>query len=89
MSEGTETLADRVNGAVPPAGDEAAQPQRDRALGGALAFGAVAAVCAIVAFAIVRRTLARRPIDPTTERIQTLIEEANRLLRALDEKTGG
>jgi hypothetical protein len=34
----------------------------------------------------VRVLLSRRPADPTSERIQLLIDEANHLLKTLDEQ---
>ncbi|MGH7707869.1 MAG: hypothetical protein ACREM8_09735 [Vulcanimicrobiaceae bacterium] len=46
----------------------------------------VTAVAAVIVFAFVRRSLVRRPVDPTTERIQSLIDEANQLLKQLDDK---
>jgi hypothetical protein len=54
-----------------------------------LVFVAIAAASAGLAYAIVRSTLQRPPADPTTERIQSLIDEANRLLRALDDQKRG
>lgn len=60
--------------------------QREKALKRALVFAGIAAASAGLAFAIVRATLVRPPVDPTTERIQQLIDEANRLLAQLDEK---
>lgn len=51
-----------------------------------LLFVGIAAASAGLAFAVVRATLARPPADPTTERIQSLIDEANRLLKQLDEQ---
>jgi hypothetical protein len=41
---------------------------------------------AAIAFAIVRSVASRRSDDPTGKRIQELIDEANSLLRALDEQ---
>ncbi|GAC1302670.1 MAG: hypothetical protein NVS2B3_06740 [Vulcanimicrobiaceae bacterium] len=52
----------------------------------ALIFVGIAAASAGLAYGIVRATLARPPSDPTTERIQQLIDEANRLLKQLDDK---
>jgi hypothetical protein len=46
---------------------------------GALATGAIA-------FFVVRSLWKRRPADETSERIQSLIDEANRLIRTLEEK---
>ncbi len=83
----TET---QLNGAPPPA--EPAPPApgaktnvnaRNAIIAGA-ALGAVAT--ATVAFFVVRALWGRRPPDETTERIQTLIDEANRLIRTLEEK---
>jgi divalent metal cation (Fe/Co/Zn/Cd) transporter len=39
-----------------------------------------------IGFAVIRAILGSRPSDPTTERIQSLIDEANRLLKELDDK---
>lgn len=65
------------------------QSSRNGRLRRALLFAGIAAVSAGVAFVIVRATLTRPPQDPTTERIQSLIDEANRLLKQLDEKKSG
>ena len=46
----------------------------------------VAGIGAAVAFTVVRALLNRRPADPTSERIQQLIDEANHLLKTLDEQ---
>ncbi len=46
--------------------------------------GACVAVAA--AYLVVRTVWHRRPPDETTERIQALIDEANRLIRTLEEK---
>lgn len=54
-----------------------------------LVFVCIAAASAGLAYAVVRSTLQRPPADPTTERIQSLIDEANRLLRALDDQKRG
>lgn len=66
--------------------DAPQQGARDVALLRTIVFVAVAAASAAIAYAIVRATLARGPSDPTTERIQSLIDEANRLLKQLDDK---
>jgi len=44
------------------------------------------AITAVAAFIVVRRALEKSPADPTTERIQSLIDEANTLLKQLDEQ---
>jgi hypothetical protein len=47
----------------------------------------IAGASAALTFVALRATMRRvPPADETTERIQTLIEEANRLIKALDEK---
>ena len=50
---------------------------------------AIAALSAAVTFVLVRNAMRRAPVDETSERIQLLIDEANRLLRTLDEKKHG
>jgi hypothetical protein len=50
---------------------------------------AIAAISAAVTFLLVRNSMRRAPVDETSERIQSLIDEANRLLRTLDEKKHG
>lgn len=47
---------------------------------------AIAAVSAALTYVFVRGAMRRAPVDETSERIQSLIDEANRLLRTLDEK---
>ncbi len=49
----------------------------------------IALVSAAVTFVVVRNAMRRAPTDETSERIQSLIDEANRLLRTLDEKKHG
>lgn len=47
----------------------------------------VAGLGAAVAFTVVRALMTRnRPADPTSQRIQELIDEANQLLKTLDEQ---
>ena len=50
---------------------------------------AIAAISAAITFFVVRNAMRRAPVDETSERIQSLIDEANRLLRTLDEKKHG
>lgn len=52
----------------------------------ALIWVGVAGLSAAVAFTVVRILMNRRPADPTSQRIQTLIDEANHLLKTLDEQ---
>jgi hypothetical protein len=86
---GLETHAQHGNSsATQPGGNgtRAQQTRRDANLRRTLLFIGIAAASAGIAYAIVRATLARPPVDPTTERIQSLIDEANRLLKQLDDK---
>ncbi len=71
------------NGAVPPASANSVVLQRT------LVGVAIAAVSAAITFFFVRGAMRRAPVDETSERIQSLIDEANRLLRTLDEKKHG
>lgn len=90
MSDGPslETYANHANAASsdPQPGPGAPDAAND-GMARALTFVGVAVVAAGLVYAIVRATLARPPADPTTERIQQLIDEANRLLKQLDAKT--
>ncbi len=53
----------------------------------ALLWIGVAGLGAALAFTVVRALVVRaRPSDPTGERIQELIDEANQLLKTLDEQ---
>ena len=78
-----------ANGATGGSGAQAEVPAK-RAAGNlrrTLLFVGIAAASAGIAFAIVRANAGRQPPqDPTTERIQSLIDEANRLLKQLDDK---
>jgi hypothetical protein len=82
----TET---QLNGAPPAAAEPAAAGHRTNvaartAIWTGVALGAAAT--ATVAFFVVRALWQKRPPDETSERIQTLIDEANRLIRTLEEK---
>jgi hypothetical protein len=81
---GTETFATGTsaeNGVLSP------QPAQGVGMRKALLFAGIAAVSIGVAFLVVRAAVRRPPPpDPTTERIQALIDEANRLLRELDDQ---
>ncbi|MBD5635584.1 MAG: hypothetical protein IAI49_13995 [Candidatus Eremiobacteraeota bacterium] len=85
---GLETYANHTNSqsASPAEGALTAQAGGDVALKRTLLVVGIAAASAGIAYAIVRVTLGRSPADPTTERIQQLIDEANRLLKQLDDK---
>ncbi|GAC1544781.1 MAG: hypothetical protein NVS2B17_26350 [Candidatus Velthaea sp.] len=51
-----------------------------------LVWAGIAGASAALTFFLVRNSMRRAPLDETSERIQSLIDEANRLLRTLDEK---
>lgn len=66
-----------------------AQPQEDRRdahLTRTLVWIGVAGLSAALAFTVVRALMARQPADPTSQRIQQLIDEANQLLKTLDDQ---
>jgi len=63
-----------------------AKASRDASLRRALVWVGVAGVSAAIAFVVIRSALRRPPADPTTQRIEALIDEANRLLKALEEQ---
>ena len=52
----------------------------------ALIWVGIAGLSAALAFTVLRALLNRQPVDPTSRRIQQLIDEANQLLRTLDEQ---
>jgi len=67
--------------------DPDSTPQPDRRVLFWIGFGVgVAALGAALAYVAVRIATANRQEDPTTHRIQQLIDEANTLLKALDEQ---
>jgi hypothetical protein len=82
-----ETFTSNGAAAEKPADVEA--PQQGGGLLRAFLVLGVALATAALVFAVVRATLRRAPADPTTERIQGLIDEANRLLKQLDDKSAG
>ena len=75
--------------AAPPPSEHAASEPPSDFVRRALWFAGIAGVCALVAYGIVRASAGPAPSDPTSERIQSLIDEANRLLRTLDDKKRG
>jgi hypothetical protein len=83
----TET---QLNGAPPPPAADPATAGRKAnvaartAIWTGVALGAAAT--ATIAFFVVRAMWQKRPPDETSERIQSLIDEANRLIRTLEEK---
>jgi hypothetical protein len=66
---------------------EAANGRPSAPLGRTLVWLGIAGASAALTFMILRATMRPRPAgDETTERIQALIDEANRLIKTLDEK---
>jgi hypothetical protein len=81
----TET---QMNGSAPPSAEsppgKGANVAARTAIWTGVALGAAAT--ATIAFFVVRAMWQKRPPDETSERIQSLIDEANRLIRTLEEK---
>lgn len=77
------------NAAAPQTPPEVQAPERRGSLLRTLLLVGVSLATVGLIIAIVRAALTRTPADPTTERIQALIDEANRLLKALDDKNAG
>jgi hypothetical protein len=77
-----------MNGAPPPSADAAPASRANVAARTAIWTGVAlgAAATATVAFFVVRAMWQKRAPDETSERIQSLIDEANRLIRTLEEK---
>jgi hypothetical protein len=66
---------------------EAATGRPSAPLGRTLVWLGIAGASAALTFMILRATMRPQPAgDETTERIQALIDEANRLIKTLDEK---
>ena len=73
--------------AAPSENGSTPEPGRSNAtLTRTLVWVGIASASAALTFFLVRSSMRRAPADETSERIQTLIDEANRLLRTLDEK---
>ena len=80
----TET---QLNGPPPERAPESEAKGGGGAAAAAVWIGIAGACVAVAAAYLVVRTMwGRRPPDETTERIQALIDEANRLIRTLEEK---
>jgi hypothetical protein len=62
------------------------QTERDGNVTRTLVWIGVAGLSAALAFTVVRALLSRQPSDPTSQRIQQLIDEANQLLKTLDDQ---
>ena len=61
-------------------------PPHEQHLARTLMWIGIAGLTAALAVTVVRTLASRRPDDPTSQRIQTLIDEANQLLKTLDEQ---
>lgn len=69
--------------------ETSAHPQdgrQDASLARTLVWIGVAGLSAALAFTVVRALMSRQPADPTSQRIQQLIDEANQLLKTLDDQ---
>jgi hypothetical protein len=91
MADGSrlETHAQYGNSSPAQPGADGSPSQdirRDANLKRLLLFIGIAAATAGLAYLVYRAMYSRPPVDPTTERIQSLIDEANRLLKQLDDK---
>ena len=88
MTNSTGVTETQMNGAPPPSADQAATGRANVAARTAIWTGVAlgAAATATVAFFVVRAMWQKRAPDETSERIQSLIDEANRLIRTLEEK---
>jgi hypothetical protein len=67
-------------------GNDGSRENRDGNIARTLIWVGVAGLSAALAFALIRAALSRRPADPTSRRIQQLIDEANQLLKTLDDQ---
>ena len=80
------TQAQATNGVsqaeTPPSHEQSGSP----AVTKTLIWLGIAGLSAALAFTVVRALVKRQPVDPTSARIQTLIDEANQLLRSLDDQ---
>ena len=72
-----------VSSAEPPLSEDG---EGQRSITKTLIWIGVAGISAALAFTVVRALTGRQPVDPTSQRIQQLIDEANQLLRTLDEQ---
>ena len=67
-------------------GANAREPRADNTVAKTLIWIGVAGLSAALAFTVVRALITRQPADPTSQRIQQLIDEANSLLKTLDDQ---
>ncbi len=71
---------------LPEAGDADSETRKSPPLVRLFLWAGIAGLSAALAYTVVRRVAGRPPIDPTSQRIQQLIDEANQLLRTLDDQ---
>jgi len=71
---------------TPASNGKAPDGDRDAAVTRTLIWIGVAGLSAALAFTVVRAMVTRQPADPTSQRIQQLIDEANQLLKTLDDQ---
>ena len=88
MANSGDVTETQLNGAPPPSTEPAGANRTNVAARTAIWTGVAlgAAATATVAFFVVRAMWRKRAPDETSERIQSLIDEANRLIRTLEEK---
>ena len=67
-------------------GGDAGERRADNSVAKTLIWIGVAGLSAALAFTVVRAMISRQPVDQTSRRIQTLIDEANSLLKTLDDQ---
>ncbi|HVS47169.1 MAG TPA: hypothetical protein VMS32_10985 [Verrucomicrobiae bacterium] len=70
----------------PPSHNPGSNKSKNQYVGKTLLWLGVAGVSAALAYTVVRALVARRPKDETSDRIQQLIDEANHLLKTLDDQ---
>lgn len=70
----------------PPSHNAGSNKSNNQYVGKTLLWLGVAGVSAALAYTVVRALVARRPKDETSDRIQQLIDEANHLLKTLDDQ---
>lgn len=81
MTDADSTQSKAANNGQPGSGD--ANVTRT------LVWIGIAGLSAALAFTVVRALVVREPADPTSRRIQQLIDEANQLLKTLDDQRHG
>ncbi|GAC1497974.1 MAG: hypothetical protein NVS1B14_00670 [Vulcanimicrobiaceae bacterium] len=80
------TQGQTTNGVSGPDTPLDGQARSDISPAKVLVWVGIAGLSAALAFTVARAYIKRQPADPTSRRIQQLIDEANQLLRTLDEQ---